>query len=102
MAVLGVETTSGDFEVIDICFAGMPELIMPVAGSSSSVANGIPNGKGKEKAMEAASDTNGERSASLLNIVLMDLQANTTHQKMKHGSLWYRAYQSVRKKLLRT
>jgi len=38
MAALGMETTSGDFEVIDLCFAGMPELAEPEAGPST--ANG--------------------------------------------------------------
>lgn len=40
-AVLGAENASGDFEVVDICFAGMPP---QPSGSSSS--------KAKEKAKE--------------------------------------------------
>ena len=36
MAALGMETTSGDFEVIDLCFAGLPELYQPKAGPSMS------------------------------------------------------------------
>lgn len=47
MAALGMETTSGDFEVIDLCFAGLPDLFKPEAGPSLS--NGDPKGKGKAK-----------------------------------------------------
>jgi DNA polymerase delta subunit 2 len=43
MAALGMETSSGDFEVIDLCFAGLPELYKPTPGPSL-------NGKGKGKA----------------------------------------------------
>ena len=50
MAALGMETTSGDFEVIDLCFAGMPDLAKPEAGPSN--ANGST--KGKEKARNGA------------------------------------------------
>lgn len=43
MAALGMETPSGDFEVIDICFAGMPDkLVLNPAPSSAKR-------KGKEK-----------------------------------------------------
>lgn len=42
MGVLGVETGSGDFEVMDLCFAGFPDVFHP----SSS---GAVNGKGKAK-----------------------------------------------------
>ncbi|GMK55458.1 hypothetical protein CspeluHIS016_0205140 [Cutaneotrichosporon spelunceum] len=38
MGVLGVETGGGDFEVVDLCYAGMPRVFMPAA-----------NGKGKER-----------------------------------------------------
>jgi DNA polymerase delta subunit 2 len=31
MAALGMETAQGDFEVIDLCFAGLPPLEKPVA-----------------------------------------------------------------------
>jgi hypothetical protein len=43
MAVLGMETSSGDFEVIDLCFAGLPDIYTPKASTSA-------NGKGKAKA----------------------------------------------------
>nr|XP_019043001.1 DNA polymerase delta subunit 2 [Kwoniella bestiolae CBS 10118]OCF21931.1 DNA polymerase delta subunit 2 [Kwoniella bestiolae CBS 10118] len=45
MAALGMETSSGDFEVIDLCFAGLPDKLDVQAGPSSK-----SNGKGKEKA----------------------------------------------------
>lgn len=54
MAVLGMETSSGDFEVIDLCFAGLPEIYRPP--SDAPYLNGKtakPNGKGKEKASDA-------------------------------------------------
>lgn len=41
MAALGMETPSGDFEVIDICFAGMPDKLV--------LNPGPPNAKGKGK-----------------------------------------------------
>lgn len=57
MAALGMETSSGDFEVIDLCFAGFPDLATPEAGPSHS--NGST--KGKEKAK--GDDDEGELSA---------------------------------------
>ncbi len=47
MAALGMETTSGDFEVIDLCFAGLPDLLRPEAGPSMS--NGDVKGKGRAR-----------------------------------------------------
>ncbi|WWC85235.1 uncharacterized protein L201_000096 [Kwoniella dendrophila CBS 6074] len=44
MAALGMETSSGDFEVIDLCFAGLPDKLEIEAGPSKT------SGKGKEKA----------------------------------------------------
>lgn len=44
MGALGFETSSGDFEVVDLCFAGMPDVYTPQAGSSSS-----DKGKGRAK-----------------------------------------------------
>lgn len=44
MAVLGFETSSGDFEVVDLCFAGLPDVYIPQAGGSST-----EKGKGKAK-----------------------------------------------------
>lgn len=43
MAALGMETPSGDFEVIDICFAGMPDKLVHNPAPSSAKR------KGKEK-----------------------------------------------------
>lgn len=45
-----METSSGDFEVIDLCFAGLPDLYTP-----NPPANGKDKGKGKannEEGME--------------------------------------------------
>ena len=56
MAVLGMETSAGDFEVIDLCFAGLPDLFKPEAGPS----NGVSDGKGKRKAKDG--DLDGESS----------------------------------------
>lgn len=47
MAALGMETSSGDFEVIDLCFAGLPDLATSEAGPSNS--NGSTKGKEKAK-----------------------------------------------------
>lgn len=52
MAALGMETSSGDFEVIDVCFAGLPELY------KAPHATALANGKGKAKA--EAMDVDGE------------------------------------------
>lgn len=50
MAALGMETSSGDFEVIDVCFAGLPELYKsPSSGQQ-------PNGKGKAKAENSSEE----------------------------------------------
>lgn len=57
MAALGMETSSGDFEVIDLCFAGLPDIYTPKSSSST-------NGKGKAKAKE--DDLEQEGTASLL------------------------------------
>lgn len=40
MAALGFETSAGDFEVVDLCFAGLPDIYTPQA----------EGGKGKAKA----------------------------------------------------
>lgn len=59
MAALGMETHNGDFEVIDLCFAGLPEVYQPEAGPS-----GAANGKGKTKA-ENADMADGELVGTL-------------------------------------
>ncbi|RXK39940.1 DNA polymerase delta subunit 2 [Tremella mesenterica] len=56
MAALGMETSSGDFEVIDLCFAGMPDVYKPAAGPS----NGHINGKGKARARTKNMDIEGD------------------------------------------
>ncbi|CAD6578096.1 MAG: hypothetical protein TREMPRED_002110 [Tremellales sp. Tagirdzhanova-0007] len=48
MAALGMETTSGDFEVIDLCFAGLPDLLRSDAGPSNTT-NGSAKGKAKAR-----------------------------------------------------
>lgn len=66
MAALGMETSAGDFEVIDLCFAGLPELVdISTSGASNGVVNGTANGKGKEKASNgtgAADTPEGEKT----------------------------------------
>jgi hypothetical protein len=52
MAVLGMETSSGDFEVIDLCFAGLPDIYTPQASTST-------NGKGKAKAADDGMELDG-------------------------------------------
>ncbi len=47
MAALGMETASGDFEVIDICYAGLPPLASPSETHRSPLTE---RGKGKAKA----------------------------------------------------
>jgi len=49
MAALGMETSSGDFEVIDLCFAGLPDLVKPSKDIPSNGVNGSTKGKGKAK-----------------------------------------------------
>ncbi len=45
-----METSSGDFEVIDVCFAGLPVLYKaPSSGQQ-------PNGKGKAKAENSSEE----------------------------------------------
>lgn len=55
MGVLGMETGNGDFEVVDLCFAGLPEVYHPKAGSS-----GTANGKSKAKVEESMDVDGGE------------------------------------------
>lgn len=62
MAALGMETSSGDFEVIDVCFAGMPDLTKPEAGPSGT--NGTA--KGKEKAKDGMEAEGGYRTRPAL------------------------------------
>lgn len=56
VAALGMETASGDFEVIDICFAGLAPLAAPASDSSNQLLEKTPEkkvaavkGKGKAK-----------------------------------------------------
>ena len=56
VAALGMETASGDFEVIDICYAGLPPLAAPASDPSNQIPEKTPEkkvatvkGKGKVK-----------------------------------------------------
>ena len=58
-----METSAGDFEVIDLCFAGLPDLVDTSSASSSNSngksngatnGTGHANGKGKAKAADGA------------------------------------------------
>ena len=55
VAALGMETASGDFEVIDICYAGLPPLAAPASDPSNQIPEKTPEkktavkGKGKAK-----------------------------------------------------
>ncbi|KAJ9120752.1 hypothetical protein QFC22_002683 [Naganishia vaughanmartiniae] len=68
MAALGMETASGEFEVIDVCFAGLPPLAAPSGDPSNQIADpakpSTTKGKGKaikpetaKKTAEAAKDS---------------------------------------------
>jgi hypothetical protein len=60
MAALGMETSSGDFEVVDLCFAGLPELYK-APGDVNGEGHGKSKGKGKGKA--EGMDVDGELSS---------------------------------------
>ncbi|KAK4687131.1 DNA polymerase delta subunit 2, partial [Tremellales sp. Uapishka_1] len=59
MAALGMETSSGDFEVIDLCFAGLPELYETEERKAK--------GKGKAKVEEMEVDEGGSHVTSTAN-----------------------------------
>ena len=59
MAALGMETGSGDFEVIDVCFAGLPDVFRPEAGPSKANGHSASNGKGKARAKDGEMDVDG-------------------------------------------
>ncbi|GAA5856203.1 hypothetical protein JCM8547_000817 [Rhodosporidiobolus lusitaniae] len=55
LAALGAETASGDFEVFEYTFAGMPpQPSSPGSSSSTAGGSGIANGKGKEVEMNGS------------------------------------------------
>lgn len=62
MAALGMETSNGDFEVVDLCFAGLPDVYQPEAGPS----NHVRDGKGKAKAEEGDMEIEGKADLTLL------------------------------------
>lgn len=69
MAVLGMETSSGDFEVVDLCFAGLPELYRPPSEAP------YLNGKGKAKEKEEAMEVDGTAGRSMLKNFGLMIQA---------------------------
>jgi hypothetical protein len=87
MAVLGMETSSGDFEVIDLCFAGLPDIYTPKASTSA-------NGKGKAKAKDTEMELDGKSS---------HLRESRTDEQQpsqaKHGSRWLRVCQWEHRRL---
>ncbi|CAK9780848.1 unnamed protein product [Cutaneotrichosporon oleaginosum] len=75
MGVLGVETGGGDFEVVDLCYAGLPDVYRPAA-----------NGKGKEKeeGMDVDVDANGEKEKTWVALVCgLSIGAETALLDMK-------------------
>lgn len=52
VAALGMETASGDFEVIDICYAGLPPLAAPASDPSNQIPDKATTIKGKGKAKQ--------------------------------------------------
>ncbi|BEJ16257.1 hypothetical protein CspHIS471_0508620 [Cutaneotrichosporon sp. HIS471] len=72
MGVLGVETGGGDFEVVDLCYAGMPSVFKPAA-----------NGKSKEREDAMDVDGRGEKTWVALvsglsigtEVALLDMKA---------------------------
>lgn len=52
VAALGMETASGDFEVIDICYAGLPPLAAPASDPSNQIPDKAATSKGKGKAKQ--------------------------------------------------
>jgi len=73
MAVLGMETSSGDFEVIDLCFAGLPDIYTPKASTSA-------NGKGKAKAKDNGTELDG--TSSYLRLDSTDKSSQRVRQNM--------------------
>jgi len=79
MAVLGMETSSGDFEVIDLCFAGLPDIYTPKASTSA-------NGKGKAKAKDTGTDLEG--TSSYLRSDPTDKSSQRVRQNMGRYGFW--------------
>jgi hypothetical protein len=79
MAVLGMETSSGDFEVIDLCFAGLPDIYTPKASTSA-------NGKGKAK----AKDTEMELDGTSTTFGQRETDEQQLLSQARHGSRWLR------------
>ena len=105
MAALGMETSAGDFEVIDLCFAGLPDLVKSPSvtdGKSSGASNGDAKGKGKAQAngthlLPACQSTKQSNAADMRQARMMTLP-----RRRRHGWRWSRAFLSARKKRRRT
>ncbi|KAI5453853.1 DNA polymerase delta small subunit Cdc1 [Naganishia albida] len=52
VAALGMETASGDFEVIDLCYAGLPPIAAPASDPSNQIPDKTSTAKGKGKAKQ--------------------------------------------------
>lgn len=70
-AVLGAENASGDFEVVDICFAGMPS---QPSSSLSKSANG------KEKEARSNTEDESERDDDTFVAFASGLELGTNEQ----------------------
>lgn len=79
-AVLGAENASGDFEVVDICFAGMP----PQPSSSSSEAI---NGKAKETEHRTKEDVEREDDSFVAFASGLELGTNEQASDYRVGLL---------------
>jgi DNA polymerase delta subunit 2 len=69
-ACLGMENASGDFEVIDICFGGLPPLAAPsslkvVKPLQTDTKQNVNKGKGKAKRIEPDEDVDMEGSGDV-------------------------------------
>lgn len=89
MAALGMETSAGDFEVVDLCFAGLPDLVAPPKASDGLKLNGSgpsASGKGKAKAedvdMDAAADV--ARESPMCTGMLVQLTCIPSYQAGRH------------------
>lgn len=47
-----METASGDFEVIDLCYAGLPPIAAPASDPSNQIPDKTSTAKGKGKAKQ--------------------------------------------------
>jgi DNA polymerase delta subunit 2 len=74
-AVLGAENASGDFEVVDICFAGMP----PQPSSSTKATNGKAKADDSQLAEEEV-----EKDDDTFVALVSGLELGTNEQASDH------------------